>query len=58
MFLLRLLVGRLSVADAAARGGAILGCRVAVYASPHPEIGFDVDKPSDLELAERLLSAK
>lgn len=56
MFLLRLAFGRPSVADAAARGEAILGCRVAVYASPHPEIGFDVDKPCDLELAERLLA--
>jgi len=56
MFLLRLLFGRLSVADAAARGAALLGCSVAVYASPHPEIGFDVDKPSDLDLAERLLA--
>jgi len=55
MFLLRLGLGRLSVADAAARGAAILGCRVAVHASDYPEIGFDVDKPSDLELAEKLL---
>ena len=56
MFLLRLVLGRLSVTDAAARGAALLGCSVAVHASPYPEIGFDVDKPSDLELAERLLS--
>jgi GTP:adenosylcobinamide-phosphate guanylyltransferase len=58
MFLLRLVLGRLSVADAAARGEQILGCRVAVHESPYPEIGFDVDKPSDLELAEALLSRR
>ena len=30
------------------------GCREAVI-SPYPEIGTDVDKPSDLELAQRLM---
>jgi len=57
-FLLGLALGRLSVADAAARGEAILGCRIAVHVSPYPEIGFDVDKPCDLELAERLLAGE
>lgn len=56
LFLWRLARGRLSVEEAAARGATILGCRVAVYVSPYPEIGFDVDKPSDLEVAEKVLS--
>lgn len=58
MFLLRVAFGRLSVADAAARGAQIMGCRVAVHATRYPAVGFDVDKPSDLEVAERLLSAE
>ena len=32
-----------------------LDARVRILVSPHPEMGMDVDKPSDLELARRLL---
>ena len=32
-----------------------LSLRVRLCVSPHAELGMDVDKPADLELAERLL---
>ena len=36
--------------------GAQLGIRLRVCVSPYPELGMDVDKPADLELATRLLT--
>ena len=33
-----------------------LGINVKICVSPHARLGMDVDKPSDLELAEELLS--
>ena len=33
-----------------------LGISVKICVSPHARLGMDVDKPSDLEVAERLLS--
>lgn len=32
-----------------------LGIRLRIAVSPYPELGMDVDKPADLELAEQLL---
>jgi GTP:adenosylcobinamide-phosphate guanylyltransferase len=54
-FLLKLALGRLTLADLEARGGAIIGGRVAALVSQYPEIGFDVDKVVDLEYARRVL---
>jgi len=54
-FLIRLALGRLHLSDLEARGGAIIGGRVAALISPYPEIAFDVDKVADLELARRVL---
>jgi len=53
-FLLRLLCHRLTVAQAVARGGELLHCRAAAVPAG-PSTSFDIDKPSDLELAEQLL---
>ena len=36
----------------------ILGFMGVAIISPYPEIGTDVDKPSDLELAERVMSVR
>ena len=33
-----------------------LGISVKICVSPHARLGMDVDKPSDLEVAERLLN--
>ena len=54
-FLIRFALGRLRLSDLEARGGAIIGGRVAALISSYPEIGFDVDKVDDLELARRAL---
>lgn len=44
---------RVSMLEKAASG--MLGARVAAVVSPHPEIGEDVDKRSDVEAVERFL---
>jgi GTP:adenosylcobinamide-phosphate guanylyltransferase len=54
-FLIRFALGRLNLRDLEARGTAIIGGRVAALVSSYPEIGFDVDKVDDLELARRVL---
>ncbi len=58
VFLVRLALGQLTVEAAAARGSEILGCKIAVHLTPHPEIAFDVDKPSDLRTAERAIDVR
>ena len=35
-----------------------LSLEIKLFVSPHPELGMDVDKPSDLELARRVLGQK
>lgn len=52
-FVLGLLTGRLSIPQLEARAGEIIGGRVAAIISTHPELGFDVDKLDDLNLARR-----
>lgn len=54
--LARFAVGRLSIAQAEARGSKILGAPVRALVSPYPETGVNVDRVSDVALAERLLS--
>lgn len=53
--LVRLVLGRLAIAQVEARVGRILGGSVRAVLTEHPEIGADVDKPEDLRLAEELL---
>jgi len=53
--ILKLLLGRLSVAELEARGEKILGVPVRAMVVPYPEIGVDVDKPEDVEMIEREL---
>jgi len=55
-FVLRLALGRASVADAERLGQRLLGLPAgAVVCSADPGIGVDVDKPADFRLAERVL---
>jgi len=50
-FVLRLALGRLSVADLERRASEMLGTMVQAVPTPRPEIAFDVDDADDLELA-------
>ncbi|MGE5398131.1 MAG: NTP transferase domain-containing protein [Chitinophagales bacterium] len=49
---------QLSIADAEQRFSEILGISGRAVVSPYAEVGVDVDKPSDLKLAEQYLGKK
>jgi hypothetical protein len=53
--LLRFLTRRLSLRDAERTAGRLLKIDGAAIICPDPEVGVDVDKPSDLALVTRLL---
>ena len=48
-------IGRLTIADAERRAGAILGAPVRALVSPFAETGVNVDRVSDIALAEALV---
>jgi GTP:adenosylcobinamide-phosphate guanylyltransferase len=54
-FLFGIITGRLRLADIEARMGRILGAPAAALVCDDPEIGFDIDKVSDLEYVRREL---
>jgi len=54
LFLLR----RLDLAAALARASRTIGARVEAVVLPQPEAAIDVDRPSDLVLATRILEAR
>lgn len=54
--LARYALGRLSIADAERRACELLGVRAAAAICTHAEIAVNVDRPSDIALAERLLA--
>lgn len=54
--LVRYALRRLSVADAERRGSALVGVRVAAARCTHPEIAVNVDRASDVALAEGLVA--
>ncbi|MGI6148096.1 MAG: NTP transferase domain-containing protein [Firmicutes bacterium] len=56
-FVVKLFLKQLSLAELEKRASQLLGVRGVAIISPYPEIGTDVDKPSDLELAERIMGA-
>ena len=56
--MLRLLVGRCAVRDVAAAAARALKCTTGFVVSDYPEMGFDVDKVSDFEEAQRLLQPR
>ncbi|MDF2569288.1 MAG: MobA-like transferase domain protein [Sporomusa sp.] len=49
-FVVQFIFGRLKLSQVEKRAGDILGIKGAVIRSQYPELGIDVDKPSDLEL--------
>ncbi|MDH7478829.1 MAG: nucleotidyltransferase family protein [Syntrophomonadaceae bacterium] len=54
-FLLKFLLRRLTLAEAEAKASELLGASGVAVVSSYAEVGVDVDKPSDLQLARRLL---
>lgn len=54
--LARFAVGRLSIAQAETRAAKILGAPVRALISPYPETAVNVDRPSDVALARRLVA--
>ncbi len=57
-FLLRFLCGRLDIPTIIRRAEPILDCSAAVIVSPFPEVCFDMDKPEQLDVAERILAER
>ncbi|HTX59926.1 MAG TPA: nucleotidyltransferase family protein [Verrucomicrobiae bacterium] len=53
--LLRYAAGRLTIADAEARASALLGAPVRALVSPYAETAVNVDRESDVALAEALV---
>ena len=56
--LLRFLMGMLSLEAALRRLSRIVGARIYAVEMPFAEAAIDVDKPADLELAERILARR
>ena len=54
-YIFKYFLGTLSIADAEARVSQILDIKAKSLIVSHPEIGVDVDKPSDLELVKEIL---
>lgn len=54
--LLRFSLGRLAIANAEARASQLLNARVRAIISPYAETAVNVDRVSDVALAEKLLS--
>lgn len=50
-------LGQLTIAQAEARAGELLGAPVRAVISPYPETAVNVDRASDVALAERLIAA-
>jgi GTP:adenosylcobinamide-phosphate guanylyltransferase len=57
-FVIAFLLGLLSLGKVEKRVSEILGITGAVVLSDYPELGIDVDKPSDLELVRTVFSAR
>jgi molybdopterin-guanine dinucleotide biosynthesis protein A len=53
--LARFAIGRLSMASAERRASQLLGAPVRALVSPYPETGVNVDRVSDVALAEKLV---
>jgi molybdopterin-guanine dinucleotide biosynthesis protein A len=56
--LLRFATRRLTIAAAEARASHVIGARVRAVISPYPEIGVNVDRVSDIALAEKLVRSR
>jgi hypothetical protein len=54
----KLAIRRLSLADAERRAGKVLNLRGRAIPFPHAEVGMDVDKPFQLDIARAELEAR
>lgn len=57
IFLIKLLVGRLTIKDAEKRVTKLLNIKAKAIISNYPEIGNDIDKPEHLLLVEKYLNS-
>lgn len=57
-FILKFILNRLSLHEIEQRVTDILGCSGRAVVSPFPEVGIDVDKPSDMQVVEQELAAQ
>lgn len=57
LFILKFVSKQLTLRELEQRGSEILGYPGVLIISPYPEIGTDVDKPSDLQLAQKTIAA-
>lgn len=55
-YLWKLLLGSLTIKEIEGRVAEVLGVKAVGIVSPYPEVGIDVDKPSDLKLAREVLT--
>lgn len=55
-FIIRLVLHNLRLQELEAKVSEVWGLRGAVLICPYPEVGIDVDKPSDLQLARAALT--
>ncbi|WP_347489663.1 nucleotidyltransferase family protein [Desulfoscipio sp. XC116] len=55
IFLIKFLTKNISLQEAQKKVSRLLGIKGQVVISPYPEVGVDVDKPSDLELVNKQL---
>jgi len=58
IFVIKLLLGTLDIAQLEKRASKVLGIKVLGIKSSYPEIGTDVDKPSDIEIVKRYIAGK
>lgn len=55
-YLCKLIFGILTIKEIEGRVAEVLGIKAVGIISPYPEVGIDVDKPSDLKLAREVLT--
>lgn len=55
IFICRFALKQLRLRDLEQRASSLLGYKGVLIISPYPELGTDVDKPSDLELAQKMI---
>ncbi|MFP4015974.1 MAG: NTP transferase domain-containing protein [Halanaerobiales bacterium] len=56
-FIFKFVIGQLSIGEIESKVASITGCRGHFMITNHPEIGFDVDKPSDLRIMQDKVSS-
>ncbi|EQD60275.1 hypothetical protein B2A_03746, partial [mine drainage metagenome] len=57
-FVLRLVLGRATIPEAERRFSRLLGMTVRAVVSSHPEVGVDIDHPSDIPYCEHELTLR